>query len=206
MTSIIHDSRYNFDKTKNIKAWTVHREMIFLYMFTELGLLDITIRYLEIGTFEGASACWVMTNTNRSFIMCVDIYEQETLCSNLNVASGHLPVSPWDEEIVEKWRTDEYTIPLRFPFYCGYSHMVLPKLIEEETKEFDVIYIDGDHEYECVLQDIKNAEILLKPGGIMILDDYQEVVWHGVKQAVDEWITDDWEILCDEYMLWLRKK
>ncbi|SHJ77804.1 Methyltransferase domain-containing protein [Roseomonas rosea] len=47
----------------------------------------------------------------------------------------------------------------------------------------DLIHIDAAHEYEPVKRDIENYWALLRPGGIMIGDDYP---WPGVKQAADE--------------------
>jgi hypothetical protein len=51
----------------------------------------------------------------------------------------------------------------------------------------DVIHLDGSHQYETVLADIKAWWPLLKPNGLFIGDDY--VVsggWPGVRQAFDE--------------------
>jgi SAM-dependent methyltransferase len=47
----------------------------------------------------------------------------------------------------------------------------------------DLIHIDAAHEYEPVRRDIENYWALLRPGGIMIGDDYP---WPGVKKAADE--------------------
>ncbi|MFH5925938.1 class I SAM-dependent methyltransferase [Roseomonas xinghualingensis] len=47
----------------------------------------------------------------------------------------------------------------------------------------DLVHIDAAHEYEPVKRDIEAYWNLLRPGGIMIGDDYP---WPGVKQAADE--------------------
>ena len=47
----------------------------------------------------------------------------------------------------------------------------------------ELIHIDAAHEYEPVKRDIGNYWALLRPGGIMIGDDYP---LPGVKQAADE--------------------
>jgi Methyltransferase domain len=39
---------------------------------------------------------------------------------------------------------------------------------------FDVIYIDANHQYEFVLRDMMEARHKLKPGGIMMLNDFYE--------------------------------
>lgn len=51
----------------------------------------------------------------------------------------------------------------------GYSHEVLPTL---EDNSFDIIYIDGNHEPEYVLEDAVLSFRKLKVGGLLIFDDY----------------------------------
>ena len=48
----------------------------------------------------------------------------------------------------------------------------------------DLIYIDGDHSYESVMQDIAVYTKKLNPGGVIFGDDYS--VFEGVKRAVDQ--------------------
>ena len=54
----------------------------------------------------------------------------------------------------------------------------------------DWIYVDGDHSYEGCLKDLNNAKEIVKPGGLILGDDYgwpnskyQKV---GVTKAVNE--------------------
>jgi hypothetical protein len=56
---------------------------------------------------------------------------------------------------------------------------------------FDWIYIDGNHLYEFVLEDLKLFLPKMKPGGYLCGDDYHDrPVWFeaGVKRAVDEFV------------------
>jgi predicted O-methyltransferase YrrM len=52
-----------------------------------------------------------------------------------------------------------------------------------ENESCDVVYIDMDHTYEAVKQDIKHWLPKVKKGGILAGHDYN---WHRVKKAVDE--------------------
>lgn len=54
-----------------------------------------------------------------------------------------------------------------------------------QGKKFDFIYIDGIHQYQNVLDDIKNYLPLVKEGGIIGGHDYGGP-WKGVQKAVDE--------------------
>jgi hypothetical protein len=50
---------------------------------------------------------------------------------------------------------------------------------------FDVVYIDGMHQYEQVKKDILNYRALVKKGGFVAGHDYANS-WLSVKKAVDE--------------------
>jgi SAM-dependent methyltransferase len=55
---------------------------------------------------------------------------------------------------------------------------------------FDWVYIDGNHSYEFVRQDLELYWRKLKPGGYIVCDDYHHPgFWQdGVTRAVDEFI------------------
>lgn len=89
----------------------------------------------------------------------------------------------------------------------------LPKLVEQNLK-FDLILIDGDHNYHTVSNELTYVNKLVSDNGIVIIDDYSgrwserdlwyadrpgyeennnttspvETTTHGVKPAVDEWL------------------
>jgi hypothetical protein len=72
--------------------------------------------------------------------------------------------------------------------HVGDSSSVLASFANEQ---FDLIYIDGDHSYSGVLKDILVAEVKLKPGGFMVMNDYS--AWSpasmskcGVARATNE--------------------
>ena len=56
----------------------------------------------------------------------------------------------------------------------------------------DCIYIDGDHSYEACIKDLNNAKEIVKPGGLIIGDDYgwPDAKWQkkGVTKAVNEFL------------------
>ncbi|MCF7223770.1 class I SAM-dependent methyltransferase [Marilutibacter chinensis] len=53
----------------------------------------------------------------------------------------------------------------------------------------DVVYIDGDHSYEQVKNDILLYQPKLQPGGYLCGHDYSES-WPGVVRAVDEFAAE----------------
>lgn len=59
-------------------------------------------------------------------------------------------------------------------------------------KSVDVCMIDANHDYDYVIKDIRAWYPKIKPGGILIGDDYSRA-FPGVKKAIDEF--------CEEYNL-----
>jgi predicted O-methyltransferase YrrM len=127
--------------------------------------------YLEVGIYEGRSMMWMLDNALRhpdSRATGVDISIQERYLQNLR-RSGSCP----------KVRSLE-----------GRSQEVLRTLPKDS---YDVIYVDGSHVTQDVLIDAVLAFDLLKPGGLLIFDDYAPVLrfWPNdirPKQAIDAFV------------------
>jgi len=123
------------------------------------------INYLEIGTFYGANLLSVANSYglhNDSKLYCIDPWEdydeypeyknQQT--SIYNAFLTNVENSGMKDKIV---------------INRGYSNIEIPKF---EDNFFDIIYIDGNHEPEYVLEDAVLSFRKLKNNGIMIFDDY----------------------------------
>jgi SAM-dependent methyltransferase len=76
------------------------------------------------------------------------------------------------------------------------------KLVEDQSLDF--IFIDGDHRYDAVVEDIELWRPKLKPGGLFSGHDYghPEETW-GVTQAVDEALGDAVNV-GDDFVWWVR--
>lgn len=53
-------------------------------------------------------------------------------------------------------------------------------------RSYDVPVIDGDHSYEGVKFDFNNYALLVRPGGFIIIEDYQSPDWPDVTRFIDE--------------------
>jgi predicted O-methyltransferase YrrM len=123
------------------------------------------IRYLEIGTFYGANLLSVANSYGAhpdSKLYCID---------------------PWEDyEEYQEYKNKQPTIYTAFmnnleksgvqekvEIYRGYSNIAVPKFQDDF---FDIVYVDGNHEPEYVLEDAVLSFRKLKVGGIMIFDDY----------------------------------
>lgn len=62
-----------------------------------------------------------------------------------------------------------------------------------EDGALDWVYIDGNHLYDFVMQDLMLSFRKVRPGGYITGDDYGDGGWWqgGVKKAVDEFIKDN---------------
>ena len=60
---------------------------------------------------------------------------------------------------------------VKFTYIEGDSTKTMPMWIEGNEASYDVIHVDGGHDKHCITNDMKNADVLLKHGGIMIVDD-----------------------------------
>ncbi len=139
---------------------------------------NIPINYLEIGTFYGANIISVADSYGKhpdSKLYCIDPWEdyenypeyKNEIDSIYNSFINNIEKSGIKDKIIIK---------------RGYSNIELLKLPDNF---FDIIYIDGNHEPEYVLEDAVLSFRKLKVGGIMIFDDYG---WGGpdlTKKGID---------------------
>jgi methyltransferase family protein len=77
----------------------------------------------------------------------------------------------------------------RVRIHRGYSSDVLDEFPDDY---FDWVYIDGNHLYEFIKQDLELSFKKTKPCGYITGDDYHEGGWWqgGVKKAVDEFFRE----------------
>ena len=126
---------------------------------------DRPIHYLEIGTFYGANLLTVDKTYAQhpdSKLYCIDPWED--YADYPEYKGEHTNIYDTFIDNVENAEIKDKLTILR-----GYSNVKVPTL---EDDFFDIIYIDGNHEPEYVLEDAVLSFRKLKKGGIMIFDDY----------------------------------
>jgi predicted O-methyltransferase YrrM len=146
--------RYRFSQdgtTKNTERW----RSALSHLIGAAGVHGV-----EVGTYEGRSAIWFLENIlthPSSSITCIDLFDgpyDATFDHNLATFAGR----------VRK---------LRAP-----SQLALRSL---EPWSYDFAYIDGSHTAKDVLLDAMLVWDLVKPGGIVIFDDYG---WAGLNEEL----------------------
>ena len=119
-----------------------------------------SVNYLEIGVFEGRSVIWMLENIltdPTAQLTGIDIFDTNTY----NYKDNYF------KNIEKSGFSDKVTTIQDF------SQVALRSL---PLGSFDIIYIDGSHAKDDVLEDAVLSWRLLKEGGVLIFDDYG---WFG---------------------------
>ena len=125
-------------------------------------------RILEIGSYEGRSACFLIEKLNKPLeIHCIDTWEGGAEHKNVDMA---LVKKRFDSNTKTAIANSKNEVKLQV--YTGRSDDVLSKMQAEYQQYFDFIYIDGSHVAADVLCDAVLAFRLLRSGGVMCFDDY----------------------------------
>jgi hypothetical protein len=159
---------------------------------------------LEIGSFEGMSACFLLWRLPDAMITCVD-----TFAGSVEHRFMHGEVS-WLESAFDA--NIALVDSTRVRKLIGDSRRILLELTSEETR-FDLVYVDGSHLGLDVIVDASFAWQLLAPEGTIVFDDYR---WAEIGEdpllrpgpAVDAFLTvigGKYELLFAGHQLGVRK-
>lgn len=156
-----------------------------------MSLCPIRDNFLEIGSYEGRSACWLLQNAldPDGTLTCIDPLVQEGIEETFRSNTAEV-IGPRQKLRVLR----------------GRSYYELPKLILDRAK-FDFIYIDGSHIPSNTLIDLCMTWNLLREGGIVLLDDYK-LKWLRPGKAMDAFMdvfAGQFEIVLKNYQLALFK-
>lgn len=129
------------------------------------------VRCLEIGSYEGRAACFIIEQSAAS--RPVELHCVDTWAGGVEHAKAAMPAveQRFDSNIALARSRAAHEV--RFHKHKGLSSDVMVKLLADgEAGRFDLIYIDGSHQASDVLADAVLAFLLAKVGGLIIFDDY----------------------------------
>ena len=75
--------------------------------------------------------------------------------------------------------------------------------------KIDFVFLDGGHNYETVLNDLKCCNEVVKNNGIILCDDYDLSFAPGVKKAIDEFVLKnsfDCQIICNNRFAKIQRR
>ena len=166
--------------------------------------------FLEIGSFEGRSAVWIVENMMQDgdILGCIDTWEGGEEHGEENMGS-----------VEERFDHNIAVLCAKYPErytdkYKSTSTAALAEIMQGGRKPtFEFIYIDGSHIAKDVLTDACMAWALLKPKGIMVFDDYMwgdpRDILHRPKPAIDAFtnlFAEELNIVHVGYQLVVQKK
>lgn len=145
---------------------------------------------IEVGTWKGQSALNMAdackSINNKATMFCVD-----TWLGSLEFIDGRNPALTKELKTSHGFPTVYYQF-LSNIIHRGHQDMIIPipqtsriaaKYFRSKGIKAQLIYIDGSHEYDDVLDDIESYMPILKKDGIIFGDDYG---FGDVRQAVGD--------------------
>lgn len=121
---------------------------------------------LEIGSFKGYSAIFFASYKKVKHIDCVDIFQFT------------------DQEKEFNHNIGNFSSKIK-------AHKTLSSEFVPE-KKYDMIFIDGSHAYQDVINDFKKFDKYLLPGGYIFFDDYNDSKYSPeVKMAIDDMLKNN---------------
>ena len=147
------------------------------------------INYVEIGAYAGGSSCLMLQRLNTT-IISIDLGEP-------------IPKGEVFENVIKYKNNNNY-----YKYIQGNSQVVETKnqVIEAlsnsrvlgYSNKIDLLFIDGDHSFNGVTADFVMYSDLVKVGGYVVFDDYNDSVYSPeVKRAVDTLLLNlvDYEVI-----------
>lgn len=113
--------------------------------------------WLEIGSYEGRSACWLLDNVMQpgDALTCVDPWLQ---FADVYSTSAESRFDANTAGRVEKHKARSYDFLVQ---------------ASAQRRVFHGVYVDGDHEARMALEDLVLCWRLVPVGGVIVIDDYE---------------------------------
>jgi len=163
--------------SQRVRRWDVLKKVF------EENLQRKKLTIAEVGTWKGDFAVRILKGIKRiSKFFCIDPYRDFSKGVYKCRRSSGWNQKRWDAayNVVQK-RLAPYgdrVVMIRNTSRKGAAQVLLL---------LDAVFIDGNHAYEFVLQDIEIWEAKVRSGGIVSGHDYGSKFHWGVQKAVDEY-------------------
>jgi hypothetical protein len=133
-------------------------------------------RVLEVGSYEGRSARWLLQNAlthPRSSITCVDAFRvADRVCwKGRPVASGG------GRDVLRRFLRNTAEFGNRVRLVREPASTALRRE-EDAGQTYDMVYLDSDGAAKDCLEQAVLAWPLVKPGGVLVFDDYTHSALH----------------------------
>jgi predicted O-methyltransferase YrrM len=164
-----------FNSMRGIPGWFTYDDAAHFTIILGLqAAAGVTGDILEIGPFHGRSTILLahQLQPGETLTVCDPFQIGEVYVAypptpaglRRNIAKALPTFDQAQLEIIEAYSTD----------------LDLPA-----TRTFRFIHVDGSHERNDVLHDLRTVRRHLAPGGIIVADDYEHPDWPGVTEAIE---------------------
>jgi len=157
--NLIKQFKLEINKLKFSRNWFTKNIPIWMYIFHKNRDIKIN-KILEIGSYEGMSALFLLKNFPNSKIDCVDTFEGSDEYKTDNFS-----------DIENNLNFNLKSFEGRYNFFKMTSDNFFNKKIYKNDL-YDMIYIDGSHYADQVYKDAVNSFKILKINGMIIFDDF----------------------------------
>jgi predicted O-methyltransferase YrrM len=162
-----------------INNQTFHHHYHILYDIANSYDSSYNLNYLEIGCYAGGSACLMLQRPNTN-VISIDIgypILKEIVIENVN-------------------KLNIYNNKYNYVKGNSRDNNTITKLNDILNGELlDILFIDGDHSYNGLINDFNIYSKYVKEGGYIVFDDYNDIQHSPeVKKAVDSLIFNNYEI------------
>jgi predicted O-methyltransferase YrrM len=146
-----------------------------LSMIDKYDLRRKGIKALEIGSWEGLSSYFILTEMPNAHLTCVDTWKGADDHKDHTVVSAAIL-----SQIEQSFDNNLLLFKSRLTKYKGTSLSFFSST--NHRCYFDFIYVDGSHHCDDVIIDAIKSFEMLKIGGIMVFDDY---FWRYYPKIID---------------------
>jgi predicted O-methyltransferase YrrM len=203
---------------QGIKGWTSQEQLISLYFLVKMS--NMVGNVLEIGSYCGKSSTVLaeaLLTDHESKLYCVDVFPElsdwyqnkdkswsfKTLIDDEYIL-GCQGATMWDAPFQETVKPTYYKHSSLLEIFqenmLRNNHLEKIVTIRGNSNKFDklnlnlssfkLIYLDGDHGFEQVYQDLLNVEKYLMPGGFLCFDDAFSG-YNGVDRVIESEILNN---------------
>ena len=158
----------------NINGRICHDRIRILFYLTELFNLE---NYLEIGVHNGSSMSYVLQSDKNKNCIGIDPFE------DLKTNDPHMTHYQLRDKITEKKTIENIKINNNYNSDVKLIRKLSKDIDDDDINlKFNLLFIDGDHTFESVLNDFNKYLKFIDKGGFIVFDDLHQ---HGPKKAFD---------------------
>lgn len=153
--------------------------------FAKKHFKDKAITVAEIGVWQGDNAVHIIENFTISTLYLIDPYREWVDKDSNWYSQEDIDKVKWTAH----WKAQQAMTKRSTTVH---EVMFIEKTSDEALQEIpkcDLVYVDGNHEYEYVKRDMQNYWGKVVDGGILAGDDYRKSK-PGVIRAVDEFVKE----------------